>query len=71
MQSHSPRNFSVWHYRIAEKLHNNDTDLSLQSKFMFSCPIAALLMGALAVQGNGLVTWPSFQHDTSIYSFID
>ena len=65
-RSGSARYFSVRHYRIAEKFHNNDADSSLQSMFTFSRPITALLTGALAVQGHGQVTWP----DTSICSFI-
>ena len=65
-RSGSARYFSVRHYRIAEKFHNNDADLSLRSMFTFSRPITALLTGALAVQGHGQVTWP----DTSICSFI-
>ena len=69
-RSGSARYFSVWHYRIAEKLHNNDADSSLRSMFTFSRPITALHTGALAVQGHGQVTCPRFQHDTYICSFI-
>ena len=69
-RSGSARYFYVWHYQTAEKLHNNDADSSLQSMFTFSRPITALLTGALAVQGHGQVTWPSFQHVTSICSFV-
>ena len=65
-RSGSARYFSVRHYRIAEKFHNNDADSSRRSMFTFSRPITALLTGALAVQGHGQVTWP----DTSICSFI-
>ena len=35
--------FFVWHYQIAEKIHNN-ADLSLRSMFTFSRPVTALLM---------------------------
>ena len=65
-RSGSARYFSVRHYRIAKKFHNNDADSSLRSMFTFSRPITALLTGALTVQGHGQVTWP----DTSIWSFI-
>ena len=69
-RSGSARYFSVWHYWIAEKHHNSDADSLLWSMFMFSRPITVLLIDALAVQGHGQETWPSFQHDASICSFI-
>ena len=64
-RSGSARYFSVRHYRIAEKFHDNDADSSLQSMFTFSRPITALLTGALGCARSrpGDLTW-------HIYLFI-